>query len=245
MCQLFIVQVSKKIYHHHYYVDITKEIPEVVAITLNLSLENEMKKNPILRKILLIEEYEVIVDEKMLLTGKDGYFYRVLSEKNLKDFENEMKQSDIIENTKKRLISQYNEDRLKKIELLTKTVGSPTSTNCKEKKEDKFRAIKLLNELNNINSNLKKKIINILGESNLDILCEEIFDDINFYILQINTLNNYTDIIKNQLGKFDTISLNYKKVMMKKDFNYYLNALLGIYILILFFLMFLKKTHKY
>ena len=115
ICVSFLLyKYQKKIYHHHYYVDITKEIPEVVAITLNLSLENEMKKNPILRKILLIEEYEVIVDEKMLLTGKDGYFYRVLSEKNLKDFENEMKQSDIIENTKKRLISQYNEDRLKK-----------------------------------------------------------------------------------------------------------------------------------
>lgn len=252
-CISFLLnKYQKKIFHHHYYVDIIKEIPEVVSITLNLSLENEMKKNPILRKILLIEKYEVIVNEKMLLTGKDGYFYRVLSEKNLKDFENEMKQSGIIENTKKKLISSYNEDRLRRIVSLTKTIEFLENINCnediKKKKEDRFRIIKSLKELNNINSNIKKKLINIYEDRNLNILCEDFFlaeNDIRLYVSQINTLSLYIDSLKNQLGKFDTITLSYKKVMMRKEFKYYFNALLGIYILIMLFFIFFKKIYKY
>ena len=119
LISFLLYKYQKKIYHHHYYVYENKSLPEQVAKDLNFTLEAEMKKNDIFIKVLLMKKNKILND-KILLTGKDGYFYRVIDEDNLKIFEKELKQSDIIEKTKKKLINTYYEkqiDYLKTIEF--------------------------------------------------------------------------------------------------------------------------------
>ena len=43
----------------------------------------------------------------------------------------------------------------------------------------------------------------------------------------------YERSLKSQLGNYDTIRLDYKKVQMKNKFSYYFDAIFGIYILVL------------
>ena len=49
-----------------------------------------MKKNDIFIKVLLMKKNKILND-KILLTGKDGYFYRVIDEDNLNIFEKSCK----------------------------------------------------------------------------------------------------------------------------------------------------------
>ncbi len=186
LISFLLYKYQKKIYHHHYYVYENKSLPEQVAKDLNFTLEAEMKKNDIFIKVLLMKKNKILND-KILLTGKDGYFYRVIDEDNLKIFEKELKQSDIIEKTKKKLINTYYEkqiDYLKTIEF-----GK-----------------------------------NILSLENTDIS--------NFFA-HIHNMRLYERSLKSQLGNYDTIRLDYKKVQMKNKFSYYFDAIFGIYILVL------------
>ncbi len=187
LISLLLHKYQKKIYHHHYYVYENKSLPEQVAKDLNFTLEAEMKKNNIFRKVLLMKKNKILYDN-ILLTGKDGYFYRVIDEDNLKIFEKELKQSDIIEKTKKKLINNYYENQLeliKTIEEATKNIFSP------------------------------EKI------------------DVSSFFANIHTMRLYENDLKSQLGNYDTIRLDYKKVLMKNKFSYYFDAIFGIYILVL------------
>ena len=186
LISLLLYKYQKKIYHHHYYVYENKSLSEQVAKDLNFTLEAEMKKNNIFRKVLLMKKNKILYD-KILLTGKDGYFYRVIDEDNLKIFEKELKQSDIIEKTKKKLINNYYENQ--------------------------FELIKTI-------------------EVSKNIFSSEIID-VSYYFSNIHTMILYENDLKSQLGNYDTIRLDYKKVLMKNKFSYYFDAIFGIYILVL------------
>ena len=69
-------------------------------------------------------------------------------------------------------------------------------------------------------------------EVSKNIFSSEKIDISNFFI-NIHTMRLYENSLKSQLGNYDTIRLDYKKVLMKNKFSYYFDAIFGIYILVL------------